>query len=238
MSPHDDLSFLELRPTQGEARQLFVLLHGVGATAEDLLPVARWLQGHFAQAAFVLPQGRQPFDGGGAGRQWFSLAGIDDASRPARVAEALPSLLAFVRATQRRLGVDAAATALLGFSQGSILALEAVAQVDGLAGRVLAFAGRYARLPEQAPRLTTLHFFHGGADAVIPVAHAREALAHLGALDGDATIDIAQGVGHQIHPALLDQALIRLTRHVPKRMWREAMGAAGAAGSADGGPPH
>jgi phospholipase/carboxylesterase len=124
--------------------------------------------------------------------------------------------------------VGEAATALIGFSQGSIMALEAIAQADGLAGRVLAFSGRYASLPAQPPRLTTLHFFHGGADPVIPAAHAREAIEHLGAMDGDATLDIAQGVGHEIHPALVEQALLRLTRHVPKRMWQEALGAAAA----------
>lgn len=231
MNPSSDPNLLELLPAQGDAQQLFILLHGVGATADGLLPLARLLQRQFPQAAVVLPQGFHAFDGGAgndAGRQWFSVMGVTEANRPARVAEALPALLAFIRATQRRLGIGAAATALVGFSQGSILALEAIAQADGLAGRVLAFAGRYATLPAQAPRLTTLHLFHGGADPVIPAAHAREAIEHLGALDGDVTLDLAQGVGHEIHPALVEQALIRLTRHVPKRMWQEAMGAAGA----------
>jgi phospholipase/carboxylesterase len=232
MNPSSDSNLLELLPAQGDAQQLFILLHGVGATADGLLPLAHVLQRQFPQAAFVLPQGFHAFDGGGAGRQWFSVMGVTEANRPARVAEALPALLAFIRATQQRLGIGAAATALVGFSQGSILSLEAIAQADGLAGRVLAFSGRYASLPAQAPRLTTLHLFHGGADPVIPAAHAREAIEHLGALDGDVTLDIAQGVGHELHPALVEQALIRLTRHVPKRMWQEAMGAAGAAGPA------
>jgi phospholipase/carboxylesterase len=223
------MSPIELLPAQGEPQQLFILLHGVGAAADGLLPLAAVLQRQFPQAACVLPQGFHPFDGAGLdgdGRQWFSVLGVTEANRPARVAEALPALLDFVRATQQRLGVGEAATALIGFSQGAIMALEALAQADGLAGRVLAFAGRYARLPAQAPRLTTLHLFHGGADPVIPAAHAHEAIEHLGALDGDATLDIAQGVGHELHPALVEQALLRLTRHVPKRLWREAMGAA------------
>jgi len=228
MNPSSDSNFLELLPAQGDAQQLFILLHGVGATADGLLPLARYLQQQFPQAAFVLPQGFHAFDGGGDGRQWFSVMGVTEANRPARVADALSPLLDFIRATQQRLRVGEAATALIGFSQGSIMALEAIAQADGLAGRVLAFSGRYASLPAQPPRLTTLHFFHGGADPVIPAAHAREAIEHLGAMDGDATLDIAQGVGHEIHPALVEQALLRLTRHVPKRMWQEALGAAAA----------
>jgi len=90
---------------------------------------------------------------------------------------------------------------------------------------VLAFGGCFARLPLQAPRHATLHLFHGGADAVVPAAHAREALEALGALQGDATLDIAQGVGHELHPALIDQALWRLRNHIPARTWAAALGA-------------
>jgi phospholipase/carboxylesterase len=107
-----------------------------------------------------------------------------------------------------------------------MLALELASRFDGLCGRVLAFGGRYAALPATPPRETTLHLLHGGADPVIPVAHAREALQHLGALDGDATLDIAEGVGHELHPALIAQALFRLRNHIPHRTWRAALGGA------------
>ena len=118
-------------------------------------------------------------------------------------------------ATQQRLGVGPAATCIAGFSQGAILGLELSSLQDGLVGRVLAFGGRYAQLPAVAPRLTTLHLLHGGDDAVIAAGHAREALQHLGVLQGDATLDIAKGVGHVLHPALIDSALFRLQQPHP-----------------------
>jgi phospholipase/carboxylesterase len=46
--------------------------------------------------------------------------------------------------------------------------------------------------------------------------------------EGDATLDIADEVGHELHPALLERAVFRLTHHVPPRLWREAMSLAGA----------
>ncbi len=166
----------------------------------------------------------------GSARQWFSVRGAIEAERPARVAAVLPQLMADIRAHQARLGVSPEATALVGFSQGSILSLEAVAAADGLVGRVLAFSGRYATLPAQAPQKTTLHFFHGGADGVIDVQHARAAIEHLSTLPGaDATIDIARGVGHELHSALVDTALHRLTHHIPARTWQAALSAAAAA---------
>ena len=216
---------IEWLPLQGQPEQLLLLLHGVGADGRSMAPLAQALRAEFPQAAIVAPDAPHPFEAGGAGRQWFSVRGIDEANRVPRAAAALVPLAAWVRATQQRLGVGSAATALVGFSQGAILALELAAAEDGLAGRVLAFAGRYARLPAAAPRHTTLHLFHGGADAVIPVAHARAALEHLAALHGDATIDIAEGVGHELHPVLLRCALQRLRTHIPLRTWQAALGA-------------
>ena len=216
---------IEWLPVAGPPEQLLLLLHGVGADGRSMAPLAQALRAEFPQAAIVAPDAPHAFEAGGAGRQWFSVRGIDEANRVPRAAAALVPLATWVRATQQRLGVGSAATALVGFSQGAILALELAAAEDGLAGRVLAFAGRYARLPAVAPQHTTLHLFHGGADAVIPVAHARAALEHLAALHGDATIDIAEGVGHELHPVLLRCALQRLRTHIPLRTWQAALGA-------------
>lgn len=225
----DTVKTLRWLPTEGAPQQLFLLLHGVGANAADLAPLAEHLRQAFPQSAVLAFDGFEAFDGipgGGAGRQWFSIQGVSDANRAERVAAVLPALAATVRAAQQVTGVEPAGTALVGFSQGAICALELAQTHDGLAGRVLAFAGRYAALPTVAPRLTTLHFFHGADDPVIPVQHARQAIERLAALGGDATIDIASGVGHEIDQHLLDSALLRLSRHIPARTWAEAMGAA------------
>jgi phospholipase/carboxylesterase len=215
---------IEWLPDRQPAPQLLILLHGHGSAGAAMRPLAEALRAAFPQAAILAPDAPDPAQTG-SGRQWFSVAGLSDANRIERVQAALPALRDWIRATQSRLGVGPQATAVVGFSQGAILALELATLEDGLAGRVLAFAGRYARLPDSAPQHTTLHLLHGGADEVIDAAHSREALHHLGALHGDATLDIAQGVSHELHPALIDSALFRLRNHIPHRTWRAALGA-------------
>jgi phospholipase/carboxylesterase len=225
---------IEWLPAQQPAPQLMILLHGYGGRGAAMEPLAHTLRAAFPLAALLAPDAPHPVDAGGDGRQWFSATGLDETQRVHRVQAALPGLRDWVRSTQARLGVSAPATALVGFSQGAIMALELAQFEDGIAGRVLAFAGRFASLPARAPQLTTFHLLHGGADTVMPATHAREALEHLGARGGDATLDIAQGIGHEIHPALVDSALHRLRTHIPQRTWREALGAAsGAAGRPD-----
>lgn len=233
-APPADLALpIEWLPAAGRAEQLIVLLHGWRGEAMDLAPLAQALRSAFPQAAILAPDGALPGDekdGRARGRQWYSLVDLDftrDGGREwhARVTAARLAFEPWLRAQQRRLGVGTAATALGGFSQGAIVSLETAVRSDGLAGRILAFAGCFTVDPPAAPRETTIHLFHGGADAVIPAASSRHALETLGALQGDATLDIAEGIGHVLHPVLVDCCLHRLKSHIPLRTWQAALGA-------------
>ena len=217
---------IEWLPAQGQPQQLIVLLHGWAQDSTMFLPLAQALRAQFAQAAILAPDAPHAADDGRRGRQWYSIQGIaEKAIWRARVQAGVALIEPWVRAQQQRLGVPPAATALGGFSQGGLLALHTALQFDGIAGRVLAFGARMVDLPAQPPRETTLHLFHGSADRIFDVAHVRELLDHLSQQRGDATLDVAEGLGHDLHPALIDCALHRLTHHIPLRTWQAALGA-------------
>lgn len=216
---------LQWLPATGRPEQLILLLHGWASQARALEPLALALTQQFPQAAVLAPQSHHAADGGRRGRQWYSIEGLNETVWPQRVASVLPMLQRWVAEQQQRFGVGPAATALGGFSQGAILALALALRHDGIAGRVLAFGGCLVGQPAAAPRRSTLHFFHGGDDRVILAARARQSLEWLGQLQGDATIDIAEGIGHELHPALIDCALHRLRSHIPLRTWQAALGA-------------
>ena len=217
---------IEWLPAAGTPEQLILLLHGWGSDAMAMAPLAQALRSAFPQAAVLAPDAPSAHERGGVSRQWYSIANLTPEVWSERVGSVLPGLQAWVRGQQQRLGVPPAATALGGFSQGAILSLALALQDDGIAGRVLAFGGRLVMEPQAAPRHTTVHLFHGADDRVLPADGARQALAWLGQLQGDATLDIAHGVGHELHPALIDCALQRLKNHIPLRTWQAALGAA------------
>ncbi len=221
---------IEWLPAEGPPEQLILLLHGWGSDAMAMAPLAQALRSAFPQAAVLAPDAPTPHERGGASgrRQWYSINGLTLEVWQERVASVLPPLQAWVRTQQQRLGVGPAATALGGFSQGAILSLALALQDDGIAGRVLAFGGRLVVEPLAAPQHTTVHLFHGEDDTVLPAEGSRQALLWLGELQGDATLDTASGVGHELHPALINCALQRLKSHIPLRTWRAAMGAASA----------
>ena len=60
---------------------------------------------------------------------------------------------------------------------------------------------------------------------MIPPEGSRQALRVLAELQGDATLDVASGVGHVLHRALIDCALQRMQTHIPLRTWQAALGA-------------
>lgn len=204
--------------------QLMLLFHGVGASPDSMAEVGRYLGKNFPQALIVSVAGADSSDLG-QGFQWFSVQGVTEENRLQRVADALPRFLAAVEYWQQQSGLGHAATALVGFSQGAIMALEAAAARPQLASRVLAFSGRFASLPVAALPQTTVHLFHGKADPVIPYVHSVQAAEHLIALGGDVTAEIEPFVGHQLHEDLLEKAVEYLQSHIPKHVWDEAMSA-------------
>lgn len=214
---------LALLPSKGQPELLFLLLHGQGANAQQMRPLAQALQAQYPQAAVLSIDGPEPdarLPGGGAGFQWY--ASRDGADEAQQVAAVLPDFIATVRAWADKFELPWERVALAGFSQGAILALEAVQAEARLAGRVLAFGSRYARPPEHAPQEVCLHFFHGMADEVLPYHDVVAAAQRLLQLGADVTADIRPGIGHELHVELIDKAMEQLRSFVPARLWREA----------------
>ncbi len=203
------------------AKQLLLLFHGVGDNPANMAQIGSWFAPLFPDALVVSVGGVEPC--GPNGRQWFSVQGVTEENRQERVDAIMPTFVDTVRYWQQQSGVGANATALIGFSQGAIMALESVKAEAGLASRVIAFNGRYATLPERATTETTIHLIHGGEDRVIELSHAvagQEALIRAG---GDVTLDIVDDLGHAIDDRSIQFALDHLRFTVPKHYFDEAL---------------
>lgn len=204
------------------AAQLILLFHGVGANAQSMKPLGERLATEFPQAMVVAVASYQP-SANGTGFQWFSVAGITEENRLVRIAEAMPAFEACIAHWQHEAGVDASATALIGFSQGAIMALESTKRPTPIASRVFSISGRFATLPEAAPEEITIHFLHGKTDEIIPYGYAVEAAHHLLGLGADITAEVLPFIGHEIHPDFADLVVSKLSSHLPKRLWAEAL---------------
>ena len=184
-----------------------LLFHGVGSSARDLAPLGEALAPHLPNAAIMSVQAP---DASGQGWQWFSVQGVTEANRPERVAAAMPGFMQAVRQWQQACGVAPAATTLIGFSQGAIVALESTQIDQAPAARVIALSGRIAQPPRTAHGSVSTHLMHGDVDGVMPVRGAVDALAQLHDLGADATLDRFPGLGHGIDARVVDAIVRRL----------------------------
>jgi len=205
-----------------QARQLILLFHGVGAQPRDMAPLGAFFAEGFPQAAIVAVA--SPFASDfGSGYQWFSVLGITEENRAARVAAVMESFRQRVRHWQGVTGTGAAQTTLVGFSQGAIMLLEGVASTSDLASRVVGLSGRFARLPEVMHNKTTVHLIHGKADQVISCEHTVQAARRLRSLGVDVTAEIIPFLSHGIDQEVAERALHLLKNHLPRRVWDDAL---------------
>ncbi|MFP2469375.1 esterase [Pseudescherichia vulneris] len=203
------------------AKQLLLLFHGVGDNPVAMGQIGSWFAPLFPDALIVSVGGVEPC--GPTGRQWFSVQGVTEENRQQRVDAIMPTFIDTVSHWQKESGVSPQATALIGFSQGSIMSLESTKAAPGLASRVIAFNGRFATLPTQASTATTVHLIHGGEDRVIDLAYAVAAQEALIQAGGDVTLDIVDELGHAIDDRSMQLALDHLRFTVPKHYFDEAL---------------
>ena len=195
-----------LPPRSGNARQLVVFLHGYGANGDDLIEVGRVWQPLLPQAAFVSPHAPEPCPGAPGGRQWFGLTFRDPNERWRGVTSAAPGLERFLDAELARHQLPPAALALVGFSQGTMMALHvglrraaAPAAIVGYSGllvlppdnNVEAFA---AEIKARPPVLLV----HGDQDDLIPPQALFQATQGLAAIGVPVEWHLSTGVGHGI----------------------------------------
>ena len=159
----------------GPPASLIVLLHGVGADGHDLIELAPLLAPLLPQTLFIAPDAPEPCDLAPFGRQWFSLADRRPEALLAGVARAAPVLDAYLDGLLAQYGLTADRLALLGFSQGTMLALHAAPRRPAPLAAVLGYSGALiddGRLAAEHRSAPPVLLIHGDADEVIPQLYA------------------------------------------------------------------
>src|SRR5579871_340189 len=131
----------------GRTSQLVVFLHGYGADGNDLIELGRQWRGLLPGAAFVSPHAPERCPGAPMGRQWFALANAppDDPSGAQQrwngVVSARGALDAFLDAELQKMGLDDSRLALVGFSQGTMMALHVGLRRPRAPAAILGYSG-------------------------------------------------------------------------------------------------
>ncbi len=190
-------------------RQLVVLLHGYGADGNDLIALAQQWQNLMPDAAFVSPHAPERCAQAPTGRQWFPLTMRDLEERWVGVEKARPVLDAFLDAECARYGLDDGKIALVGFSQGTMLALHVGLRRAKAPAAILGFSGALvgpehldatrAGSPSRKPPPILL--LHGSEDDLIPAESLFLSAADLAEAGIPVQWHLSAGLGHGIDGA-------------------------------------
>ena len=192
--------------SRGAARQLVVLLHGYGADGNDLIELGRAWQNLLPDAAFVSPHAPERCSQTPTGRQWFPLTFRDPNERWTGVIKAAPLLERFLDDELKRNNLPAAALALVGFSQGTMLALHAGLRRTPPPAAIVGYSGLFVLPNGAAPEAVAgeirsrppVLLIHGDRDDLIPVQALFLSARYLAALDIPTEWHLSAGLGHGI----------------------------------------
>jgi phospholipase/carboxylesterase len=155
----------------GQPRRLVVLLHGLGADGNDLIGLQQYWGRLVPEAEFVSPNAPFPCEMAPYGYQWFSVRDRSPTAVLAGVRAAAPALDAFIDEELQKRGLVDSDAVLVGFSQGTMMALYVgLRRAAPLAG-ILGYSGRLIApelLPDELRSRPPVLLVHGTEDPLVP----------------------------------------------------------------------
>lgn len=208
-----------LEPASGKPpRQLVILIHGFGADGHDLIGLGQQWRSALPDALFVSPHGPEPCIMSPTGRQWFAITRLDPDEFWEGCLAAAPALERFIADELAANALDETVLALVGFSQGAMLALHVGLRMAGQPAALLGYSGGLAGPDHLAGEIKSkppVLLVHGGQDEVVPVAALSLAQDALQSAGVSVNTHISPGLGHGIDPEGLALGGRFLVEHLP-----------------------
>lgn len=196
-----------------DASRVVVFLHGYGADGADLLGLADVLSPHLPGAAFYAPDAAERCANNPFGYQWFPIPWLDGSSEEmarASMALSIQDINAFLDKVLADEGLTPDQMAVIGFSQGTMMALHVLPRRDKPVACIIGFSGRLL-VPElleaEAISRSPVLLIHGDQDPMVPFADLGLAADALAKAEFETFTHVMKGTGHGISPDGLGAAL-------------------------------
>jgi phospholipase/carboxylesterase len=201
----------------GRPKQLVVFLHGYGADGNDLIALGQQWRTLLPDATFVSPNAPERCPASPTGRQWFALSNRppDDprgaADRWNGVVAARPAIDGFLDEELARLGLDNSRLALVGFSQGAMMAMHVGLRRPHAPAAIISYSGLLvgaehlgeAKARNARGETPPIFLAHGDQDSMIPFEAMFLAANEFGAEQIPCQWHLSIGVAHGIDAGAL-----------------------------------
>ncbi len=156
-------------------QKLVVILHGYGANGANLIDLAQEWAPQFPDTDFLAPNGPDVCEMNPFGFQWFGLKDFSPFNIRAGLDRVGPMMVGYLQSVLQERQLTPKDLVLVGFSQGSMLALDMIFALPGLRG-VLAYSGAFyppvaAESPSSPPAVLLIH---GMMDTIVPFGALKE----------------------------------------------------------------
>lgn len=204
--------------TSSQAKKLLVMLHGVGSDGHDLISLVDYIQPNYPDVYFFSPHGIENYDQGDSGYQWFSLQDRENAVLQRELMRVSPKILAMIEQKINELELKWSDVILVGFSQGSMLALYLTLITPQKFTATIAFSGMLIA-PSQLPQhinKTPICLIHGRQDSVVVhdlMEQAQKKLVNFGFEVESHSLD---NLGHSIDKRGIDLLAQFINKQIPK----------------------
>jgi phospholipase/carboxylesterase len=187
----------------GKPDALVILLHGYGSNGADLISLAPYWSKALPGAAFVAPNAVEPLREVPGGFQWFPIANLDPRLMEQGVRAAAQSVDRFIDRELEKYGLDPGRLALVGFSQGTMMALHVGLRRERPIAGILGYSGVLVggrRLKDEMRSKPAVLLIHGDRDPTIPVPALFDSAQALADAGHGAQWHVSYGTPHAIGP--------------------------------------
>jgi phospholipase/carboxylesterase len=202
----------------GHPKQIVFILHGLSGTGGNSIGMANVLCHFLPHAAFIAPSAPTPCDMmywdeekqveyNPGGYQWTSLRD----RRPTPVwnglVDSFPHLDAFITGALKHFDVADEKAAIVGFSQGTMMALHTGLQRKTQLGAIFGFSGRLLPGPGEDPAtlemvkpnsLPPISLVHGMLDDAVPFPQLAYTIRYLESAGAEVSKKVYRKLGHSV----------------------------------------
>jgi phospholipase/carboxylesterase len=187
----------------GRPKQIVLLLHGYGSSGADLISFAPHWRQALPDALFLAPNAPQKCGYRASGYQWWALSAFTPQALASGAAGAAPAINAFIDRKLDQYGLSEADLAIVGFSQGTMMALHVGLRRARQVAAIVGYSGMLTGAPDLAHQPITkppVLLIHGSDDPVVPAAALHAAKSQLEHLGIAVSTHISHGLGHSVDP--------------------------------------
>ena len=190
-------------PNQGfKPNSLVILLHGIGADAFDLIPLAKHWSLTLKKTKFYSLQAPYPYRFAESGRQWFDLEDRDQTRILKEIELVKPMILTFIKQKLEDYNLQYKDLILVGFSQGTMVALNLTLTMKEEVRGVLGYSGGLILTKSGKIKITSkpnICLIHGQDDEVVPKKMMETTEIILKDHNIDADTHLIENLGHSIN---------------------------------------